>query len=534
MEENSQELTPRELSSQEPTPNDLAFSPFRLKSLRSATLEGAIAREVSCEASFTRGLPAFAIVGLGDEAIKEARDRVKSALLLSAYKFPPLKITVNLSPSDLKKAGSQIDLAIALLIALQNETADFGDFFCFGELGLDGEVRANPATFALALSLARQGVLERVVTDPISAPLLAKIPGVTAYPARTLREAIMFFSGEIAICPAASAAFEARTIVLDREYFYEENFALDFADVRGQKHAKRAALIAAAGFHNILLSGAPGSGKSMIVKRLAEILPPMSLAEVLEQASLASIEEREAEFKARRPLRNPHHTATRASIFGGGSRESKMGEVALANGGVLFFDELPHFSKVILEAMREPLEDNRLLISRVNSKIIYETRFLFAAAMNPCPCGNLFSPSRECRCAPIEIARYQSRLSDPFLDRIDLFVKMNEINEEAAGDITSREMRERVFAAFKMMRSRGQNSWNAKLSESETARFCAMEADAETALSQAAARFALSQRAIDKLRRISRTIADLESRSAITKADFLEALSFRRRDEAKN
>ncbi|MDR0665464.1 MAG: YifB family Mg chelatase-like AAA ATPase [Helicobacteraceae bacterium] len=509
---------------------DLDFSGLkRFKRLKSATLDSAFAREVTLEASFTRGLPSFSVVGLADEAIREAKDRVKSALLLSGYQFPPLKVTVNLSPGDLRKSGSQMDLPIALIIALQNKPIDFGDFFCFAELGLDGQTRSSPTTFALALSLASQGLLKRVVTDPVSAQELARIPRVEAYAVRTLNEAIGFFSGANKIAPATSAALNAKTITIDQTYYYEEETSLDFLEVRGQKQAKRAALIAAAGFHNILFSGAPGTGKSMIIKRIAGILPPVSLSELLNIASLESLEGKTPSFKAARPLRNPHHTATRSSIFGGGSKESKMGETALANGGILFFDELPHFSKSILEAMREPLEDHRLLISRVNSKIVYETRFLFAAAMNPCPCGNLYSKRRECRCSQIEIERYQARLSDPFLDRIDLFTQMSDGEIDDEKGVTSAELRSLTLKAFVMQKKRGQTQLNGKLSDAETERYCIFDRQAEDTLTQAVQRFALSRRAIGKIRRVARTIADLDETETIDKRRLLEALSFRKR-----
>ncbi|MDR2151408.1 MAG: YifB family Mg chelatase-like AAA ATPase [Helicobacteraceae bacterium] len=501
----------------------------KFKRLKSATLESAIAREVTLEASFTRGLPSFSIVGLADEAIREAKDRVKSALLLSGYQFPPLKITVNLSPSDLKKSGSQMDLPIALLIALQNKPIDFGDFFCFAELGLDGQTRPSPAIFALALSLASQGLLKRVVTDPISAQELARIPRVEAYAVKTLNEAIGFFNGSNKIAPATSSSLRAKTIMIDQTYYYEDETTLDFAEVRGQKQAKRAALIAAAGFHNVLFSGAPGTGKSMIVKRMAGILPPVSLTELLNIASLESLEGKTPSFKATRPLRSPHHTATRSSIFGGGSKESKMGETALANGGILFFDELPHFSKAILEALREPLEDHRLLISRVNSKIVYETRFLFAAAMNPCPCGNLYSKTRECRCSQIEIDRYQARLSDPFLDRVDLFAQTSDGDISAEKDITSAQMRSQTLTAFVMQKKRGQTQLNGKLNDADTERYCVLDREAEETLLLAAEKFALSHRVVGKMRRVARTIADLDEQGTIGKRQLLEALSFRKR-----
>jgi magnesium chelatase family protein len=501
-----------------------------IKRIRSAALDGSVAREVAIEASFTRALPSFSIVGLADEAIKEARDRVKSALILSGYQFPPLKITVNLSPSDLRKSGTQMDLPIALLIALEKENADFGDFFCFGELGLDGTVRASSALFAIAFSLATQGALKRVICDAESAIQIARIPQTEVFAIHTLGEAIAFFEKRTEFFPTQSVRFGANNVTFaNQSYYYEENFSVDFSEVRGQTIAKRAALIAASGFHNLILSGSPGCGKSMIIKRMAGIMPPMTMREVLLQASLESLEGKTPSFRAERQLRHPHHTATKASIFGGGSRESIMGECALANRGVLFFDELPHFPRAILEALREPLEDHRLLISRVNSKVVYETRFLFAAAMNPCPCGNLLSKSKPCRCSQLEISRYQSRLSDPFLDRIDLFVQMSQSDHGAKAGESSIEMRSRVFEAFRAQRERGQSEFNGKLSDAETERFCTLDREAQSTLLDAATHFALSARAVCKLRRVSRTIADLAASPDINKAHLLEAFSFRKR-----
>lgn len=500
-----------------------------VKSIFSATLDGVEAKEVSIEASFTRGLPAFAIVGLADEAIKEAKDRVKSALLLSGFEFPPLKITVNLFPSDLRKSGTQIDLAIALLIALQNDQVDFGDIYCFGELGLDGSVRATPTTFALALLLAKEGKLKRVICDKISASLIAQIPDITVYAVDSLSNAIEFFKNPVKPAPVQAGAISAKELTLERTYYYEEIRGLDFAEVYGQVIAKRAALIAASGFHNILFSGAPGCGKSMIIKRMSEILPPMTLGEFLSIASQESLDGKIPSFSAKRPFRSPHHTATRASIFGGGSKDARMGEVSLANGGVLFFDELPHFPKTILEALREPLEDHKLLISRVNNKITYDTRFLFAAAMNPCPCGNLYSKAKECRCTQVEISRYQNRLSDPFLDRIDLFVQMSDSDLSQKSTVSSSDMQRQVFEAFKMQMKRNQEQLNGKLSDKESTHFCKMEESAENMLVDAANRFGFSLRSAGKIRRIARTIADLESSETVGKNHLLEALSFRKR-----
>jgi len=507
-----------------------------LNCINSATFDYSETKEVSVEASFTKGLPNFAIVGLASESIKESKERVKSALLNNNYTFPPLRITISLSPSDLKKEGSHFDLPIALLISLQKEKIfpddDFAkkNLFVFGELGLDGKIKDTSLIFPIVLSLAKKRDDITVLTSKESARKLSNIPFVTLYGADTLQEAVEFFRDMNGIEKEPSKKISAKSIILDKEYFFCDKFGSDFADVKGQKVAKRAALISAAGMHNILFAGSPGCGKSMIVKRIKEILPPVSLDELLKKSMLDANDGREPEFSAKRAFRQPHHSSTKASIFGGGSRSAKMGEVALANHGVLFFDELPHFSKSILEALREPLEDNRLLISRVNSKTEYESEFLFASAMNPCPCGNLLSRTKECRCTELEVQRYKNRLSEPFLDRIDLFVAMDEENTENSHTVTSKEMFGNVLIAFKMQKSRAQSKLNGKMPDDEIAKFCTLDDDTDETLKKAAGRFGLSMRSINKILKVSRTIADLEGSQNIKKTHLFEALSFRHRE----
>lgn len=503
-----------------------------LNTLNSATALDNRARGVTVEASFTKGLPNFSIVGLASESIKESKERVKSALLNNRYTFPPLRITINLSPSDLKKEGSHFDLPIALLIALQkNEIVMVQkeeNFYCFGELGLDGTVKDTAMIFPIVLSLAKNEGPLTVLTSKKTAEKIANIPSVKAYGITSLDEAVAFFKEGDTPRHEEEKKIPAKRVLLDSEYFYESRFDLDFSEVIGQGVAKRAALISAAGMHNILLTGSPGSGKSMIIKRLREILPPLSREELLEGAMLESQEGKEPAFRPKRPFRQPHHTATKASIFGGGSSSSKMGEVALANGGVLFFDELPHFSKTILEALREPLEDHRLLISRVNSKVEYAAEFLFAAAMNPCPCGNLLSSTKECRCTTLEVQRYKNRLSEPFLDRIDLFVAMDEASRES-DTVTSVSMQQKVLTAFAMQKKRGQRKLNGKLEDREIIQFCMLKGENSDLLQKAVSRFGLSMRGVNKVLRVARTVADLDESEWIEKAHLLEALSFRHR-----
>lgn len=499
-----------------------------MKKINCATFVDGKARVIEVESSFVRALPSFSIVGLASNSILEARDRVKSALSSIDFRFPPLKITINLSPSDIKKSGSHFDLPIALSLALQKENISFEDYFVFGELGLDGRVKDTSSIFALILSLKETIKDLKVLIPKDSVKKVSKIPGLKIYYVESLKEAIEFFKSE-AKQEAKSSEIDAKFIEKDRKYYYLREFLLDFKDVKGQEAAKRAALIAASGMHNILFEGSPGCGKSMISKRLRYILPPMSLEEILEVAKLDSLDKKEPEFKPVRPFRSPHHSSTKASIFGGGSHSAKIGEVALANRGILFFDELPHFSKMVLEALREPLEDRKILISRVNSKIEYKTDFMFIGAMNPCPCGNLLSKTKECRCTELEIQRYKNRLSEPFLDRIDLYVQMSEISKDDRATISSKEMFEVVLKAFKFRLKRGQKEFNSKLEDEKIDKFCILDDKAAEILDSAIDRFSLSQRSINKIKKVARTIADLDESELISKPHILEALSFRKR-----
>jgi magnesium chelatase family protein len=305
-----------------------------------------------------------------------------------------------------------------------------------------------------------------------------------------------------------------------KKYYYLENFELDFKDVLGQNQAKEAALISAAGFHNILFEGSPGVGKSMIISRMRYILPPMSVEEILEVEKYNSLEGKEVTFKPVRPFRSPHYSSTKAAIFGGGSRGAKIGEIAFANKGMLFFDELPYFQKDVLENLRLPLQDGKVLISRVNSKIEYETDILFAAAMNPCPCGNLLSLEKECRCTDLEIRRYKNRISEPLYDRIEIYLQMTE--DDSKDTVSSKEMFERVLTAFEMQKG----EFNANLPENY--RFDTEESAYEI-LQKAVKNFSLSKRSEFNLLKVAKTVANINKRNKITKDDVLQALRFRRR-----
>lgn len=502
-----------------------------MKQINCATYEGIDAKIVQVESTLTKGLPSFSIVGMASTSITEAKERVKSALLSNEFSFPPKRITINLAPSDVKKEGSQFDLSIALMIALDSEDVELSSWTAFGELGLNGNVKENVRLYPLMLSLANQKLISKVIVPFESLTKLSNIPNIELYGVKTLQEAIDILKKQSCAVPSlVETKIEYPSYeVNDEKYFYLKEYDDDFLDVKGQEIAKRASLIAAAGFHNILYEGSPGSGKSMIAKRLQYILPPMSSEDILDVAKLDSLDFTEPEFKPRRNIRSPHHTSTLASIFGGGSHKAQIGEVGLANKGVLFFDELPHFSKNVLEALREPMQDGRIRISRVNSKVEYPANFLFIGAMNPCPCGNLLDKNKECRCSELEIQRYKNRLSDPFLDRVDLNVVMQNVNVDDKSSFSSKEMHKMVVQAHIISKERGQNSFNAKLDDREIEKYCVMNVEAQEVLDRAISRFSLSFRSIKKVQKVGRTIADLDDSREIQKKHILEALSYRRR-----
>jgi magnesium chelatase family protein len=484
----------------------------KTKKINSATLDGFNARKVEVESSFTKALPGFSIVGLTSQSIQESKERVKSALLNNEFEFPPLKITISLSPADIRKEGSHFDLPIALSILYHKKAINLDDFLVLGELGLDGSLKDTNTIFTIILSLKPK----KVIIPLESAKKVSKIPGIEIYAFSHIKEFEEFNPREY-----QKSGLNYDFIKIDgKKYYYTNEFKEDFSDVIGQDEAKEAALISAAGFHNILFEGSPGVGKSMIINRMRYILPPMSLEDILEVEKYNSLEGKDVTFKPLRPYRAPHYSSTKAAIFGGGTRSAKIGEIAFANKGILFFDELPHFQKDVLENLRLPLQDKKVLISRVNSKIEYETDILFAAAMNPCPCGNLLSLVKECRCTDLEIRRYKNKISEPLYDRIEIYHQM--LEDDSKDTISSKEIFEKILIAFEMQKGR----FNANLEENYKFN---LENEVYEILNKAKRNFSLSKRSEFNLLKVSKTIANLEKRDKIKKEDILKALRFRRR-----
>lgn len=493
-----------------------------------ATRYGNGAKIVAVEGSFHRGLPSFHISGLANHSIQEAKHRVHSALQSTQIPLPPMRFVLNLSPADLPKSGSHFDLPIALLGALQKEVLE-EQWFAFGELGLDGVLKHQDGIFALLLEIALQKPNAKVILPKGGEEIFSPIPNLMLYFVDSLQEAIGLLKTQELPSPYEKKDLGFQSLeILGKKYYYTKNFNADFSEVLGQEVAKRVALISACGMHNFILEGSPGCGKSMIAKRVQEILPPMSLEEMIECVKLQALGNQRIQYSPLRPFRSPHQSASKSSILGSAtSIEAKVGEIALAHHGILFFDELPHFKKDILESLREPLENNSLVISRVHSKIEYDTSFLFIGAQNPCPCGNLLSLSKECRCQEREINSYKNKLSEPFWDRIDMFVQMSEKNDGKVG-MSSREMQEKVFEVFAIQKKRGQKNFNGKLNEKEINQYCILQSECFELIQRMQEKFGLSLRGVQKVKKVARTIADLQGSERIEKSHLIEAFGYRK------